>query len=141
MTFVTIVLFNHCDHRGDCECIRNLSHCSINTVFRLGLQAGEIVTRGLHVMLGYWGDPEASAAARLPGGWLRSGDLGQMDRAGCLWLLGRIKDTVRSGGENVNAAAVEHVLLEVPGVAAAAVVGLPHDRLGEQVSIISRRET
>ena len=64
-------------------------------------------------MLGYWGDPEATAAARLPNGWLRTGDLGRVDPGGCLWLLGRIKDTVRSGGENVNAAAVERVLLQV----------------------------
>ena len=77
------------------------------------MQAGEILTRGPHVMLGYWADSEASRAARLPGGWLRTGDLGQVDQAGCLWLLGRIKDVVRSGSENVNAAAVERVLLQV----------------------------
>ena len=64
-------------------------------------------------MLGYWGDPGASAGARLPGGWLRTGDVGRVDCTGCLWLRGRIKDTVRSGGENVNAAAVERVLLQV----------------------------
>lgn len=64
-------------------------------------------------MLGYWADAEATAAAQLPGGWLRTGDLGQMDCRGCLWLLGRIKDTVRSGSENINAAAVERVLLQV----------------------------
>jgi acyl-CoA synthetase (AMP-forming)/AMP-acid ligase II len=78
-----------------------------------GMQVGEIVTRGPHVMLGYHGDPGATAAARLPGGWLRTGDVGRVDRTGCLWLLGRIKDTVRSGSENVNAAAVERVLLQV----------------------------
>ena len=77
------------------------------------MQVGEIVTRGPHVMLGYYGDPGATAAARLPGGWLRTGDVGRVDRMGCLWLLGRIKDIVRSGGENVNAAAVERVLLQV----------------------------
>ena len=77
------------------------------------MQAGEILTRGPHVMLGYWADPEATRAARLPGGWLRTGDLGQVDQLGCLWLLGRIKDVVRSGSENVNAAAVERVLLQV----------------------------
>lgn len=94
---------------------------------------GEVVTRGPHVMLGYWGDPGASTGAILPGGWLRTGDLGRLDAGGALWLLGRLKDVVRSGSENVNAAAVERVLLQVPGVAGAAVVGLPHDRLGEQV--------
>ena len=77
------------------------------------MQAGEILTRGPHVMLGYWGDPEATAAACLPGSWLCTGDLGRVDARGCLWLLGRIKDTVRSGSENVNAAAVERVLLQV----------------------------
>ena len=75
--------------------------------------AGEILTRGPNIMLGYWGDPEATRAARLPSGWLRTGDMGRVDARGCLWLLGRIKDTVRSGGENVNAAAVERVLLQV----------------------------
>ena len=64
-------------------------------------------------MSGYWADPEGTREARLPGGWLRTGDLGQVDEAGCLWLLGRIKDVVRSGSENVNAAAVERVLLQV----------------------------
>ncbi|KAK9908834.1 hypothetical protein WJX75_003532 [Coccomyxa subellipsoidea] len=97
---------------------------------------GEVVTRGPHVMLGYWGDPGASTGAILPGGWLRTGDLGRLDAGGALWLLGRLKDVVRSGSENVNAAAVERVLLQVPGVAGAAVVGLPHDRLGEQVSAL-----
>jgi acyl-activating enzyme 14 len=77
------------------------------------MQVGEVVTRGPHVMLGYWGDPRATAAARLPGGWLRTGDVGWIDRTGCLWLLGRMKDTVRSGSENVNAAAVERILLQV----------------------------
>lgn len=77
------------------------------------MQAGEILTRGPHVMLGYWADPEATRVARLPGGWLRTGDLGQVDQSGCLWLLGRIKDVVRSGSESVNAAAVERMLLQV----------------------------
>ena len=75
--------------------------------------AGEVLTRGPHVMLGYWGDPEATRAAQSPGGWLRTGDVGRVDARGCLLLLGRIKDIVRSGGENVNAAAVERVLLQV----------------------------
>ena len=88
------------------------AYCSCHMLL-LRIQAGEILTRGPHVMLGYWADPKATGAARLPGGWLRTGDLGQVDQAGCLWLLGRIKDVVRSGSENVNAAAVERVLLQV----------------------------
>ena len=86
---------------------------STRRIFLSDTPAGEIVTRGPHVMLGYWGNPEATLAARLPGGWLCTGDLGQVDARGCLWLLGRIKDTVRSGGENVSAVAVERVLLQV----------------------------
>ncbi len=98
--------------------------------------AGEVLTRGPHVMLGYWDDPAASGRAFLPGGWLKTGDLGAFDAGGALWLLGRLKDVVRSGSENVNAAAVERVLLQLAGVAGAAVVGLPHDRLGEQVCLL-----
>jgi acyl-activating enzyme 14 len=74
-----------------------------------------------------------SAQALLPGGWLRTGDLGALDSAGRLWLVGRAKDTVKSGGENVHAAEVEAALEQHPAVAAAAVVGLPHSRLGEMV--------
>lgn len=102
-------------------------------------EVGEVLTRGPQVMLGYWGDPGASARALLPGGWLRTGDLGMFDGGGALWLVGRLKDVVRSGSENVNAAAVERVLLKLPGVAAAAVVGLPHDRLGEQVCFMQMK--
>ena len=87
--------------------------CHLYHMLPLHMQVGEILTRGPHVMLGYWADPKATRAARLPGDWLRTGDLGQVDQAGCLWLLGRIKDVVRSGSENVNAAAVERVLLQV----------------------------
>ncbi|BDA41727.1 2-succinylbenzoate-CoA ligase [Coccomyxa sp. Obi] len=99
-------------------------------------EVGEVLTRGPHIMLRYWNDSYASARALLPGGWLRTGDLGALDAGGALWLLGRLKDVVRSGSENVHAATVERALLQIPGVAGAAVVGLPHDRLGEQVSAI-----
>ena len=75
----------------------------------------------------------ASGQAVCPEGWLRTGDLGFLAPDGSLWLLGRAKDMVKSGGENVFAAEVEAVLASHPGVAAAAVVGLPHERLGEQV--------
>ncbi|KAK3259612.1 hypothetical protein CYMTET_31399, partial [Cymbomonas tetramitiformis] len=82
------------------------------------------------------GDPEASSAAILPGGWLRTGDIGWMDAAGQLWLCGRQKDVVRTGGENVHATEVEAALSSHPAVLAAAVVGLPHARFGEQVSAL-----
>lgn len=67
-------------------------------------------------------------------GWLRTGDLGYLDACGVLWLCGRIKDMIKSGGENVYASEVERVLLQHDAVAAAAAVGIPHQRLGEQVS-------
>ncbi|GBF96919.1 hypothetical protein Rsub_08999 [Raphidocelis subcapitata] len=95
---------------------------------------GEVLTRGPHVMAGYWQDPEQTQKALLPDGWLRTGDLGALDAAGRLWLVGRAKDTVRSGGENVHAAEVEAALEQHPAIAAAAVVGLPHSRLGEMVA-------
>lgn len=95
---------------------------------------GEVCTCGPHVMQGYWQAADATAAAFTPDGWLRTGDLGYLDSGGCLWLLGRAKDMIKTGGENVHAAEVEAVVLRHPGVAAAAVVGLPHPRLGEQVA-------
>jgi len=156
---------------------------------------GEVLTRGLHTMLRYWGDARATAAALVawppqpgappggpaapvlaerslpgarlaggvgpcaagqaqpragdgvgqaqagppqgaPGAWLCTGDLGFLDAAGRLWLAGRLKDVVRSGGESVNAAEVERALRAHAGVADAAVVGLPHARLGEQVAAL-----
>ncbi|KAF6263257.1 hypothetical protein COO60DRAFT_1267638 [Scenedesmus sp. NREL 46B-D3] len=100
----------------------------------LQVVSGEVCTRGPHVMQGYWQAPHATAETLSPDGWLRTGDLGRLDACGCLWLLGRAKDMVKTGGENVHAAEVEGVLLRHPGAAAAAVVGLPHARLGEQVA-------
>ena len=67
-------------------------------------------------------------------GWLRTGDLGLRDSEGRLWLLGRAKDMIKSGGENVFAPEVEQALCQHPAVAAAAVVGVPDERLGEKVS-------
>jgi acyl-activating enzyme 14 len=98
--------------------------------------AGEVMTRGPHVMTRYWGDAAATARALSPDGWLRTGDLGRIDAAGNLWLTGRLKDVIRSGGENVSAPDVERILIRHPGVAEVAVVGLPHPRLGEEVAAL-----
>jgi len=94
---------------------------------------GEVLTRGPHVMSGYWRDAAQTARALSRDGWLHTGDLGWLDTRGQLWLLGRSKDVVKSGGENVHAREVEGVLESHPAVLAAAVVGLPHTRLGEMV--------
>lgn len=95
-------------------------------------ESGEVWVRGAQLMNGYWGDPTATAAA-LAGGWFHSGDAGHLDADGCLWIDGRLKDMIISGGENVSPAEVEAVLLECPEVAEAAVVGRPDERWGEAV--------
>ena len=92
---------------------------------------GEIVARGVTVMQGYWEQPDETAAAFTADGWLRTGDLGSIGADGMLRFAGRVKDTLRVGGENVSTAEVEQVLLGLPEVAQAAVVGRPHPRLGE----------
>jgi len=92
---------------------------------------GEICTRGYLVMDGYLGDPEATAAAIDPDGWLHTGDLGSLDRAGNLSLVGRRVEMYIRGGYNVYPAEVEEVLGEHPEVASAAVVGIPDPILGQ----------
>lgn len=98
------------------------------------LSVGEIVTRGPHTMLGYIGEQQCSQVDE--DGWLRTGDLGWMDSERRLWLVGRLKDVIRSGSENVHAAEVERILLQHPAIEAVAVVGLPHRRWGEQVAAL-----
>jgi long-chain acyl-CoA synthetase len=95
---------------------------------------GEIVIRGHNVMKGYYKKPEATAAAVLSDGWLRTGDLGVMDEQGRLRFIGRAKDMLRVGGENVAPADVEEVLHAHPKVKQAQVIGVPDLRLGEVVA-------
>ena len=90
-------------------------------------EVGEIVYRGPMVMQGYLGLPEATEEA-FAGGWFHSGDLATVDEDGYLRLVDRKKDMIVSGGENVYAAEVERVLLDHPGVADVAVIGVPHPR-------------
>jgi len=93
---------------------------------------GEIVTRGPHVMAGYWRKPEETASA-LHGGWLHTGDAGYMDEAGFIFIVDRLKDMVVSGGENVYSTEVENVLYQHPAVAMCAVFGIPDEKWGETV--------
>jgi long-chain acyl-CoA synthetase len=93
---------------------------------------GEIVTRGLHVMKGYLNQPEATAEA-FTGGWLHTGDLGYFDEDGFLFIVSRKKELIIRGGYNVYPSEIENVLHAHPGVAEAAVVGVPDERLGEEV--------
>ncbi len=96
---------------------------------------GEVVTRGLHVMKGYLNSPEATAAA-FAGGWFHTGDLGYFDEDGFLFIVGRIKELIIRGGYNVYPAEIEDVLHGHPAVAEAAVIGIPDDRLGEEVMAV-----
>ncbi|MFC0597639.1 fatty acyl-CoA synthetase [Streptomyces palmae] len=88
-------------------------------------EVGEIVHRSPHAALGYYNDPEKTAEA-FRGGWFHSGDLGVLDEEGYLTVVDRIKDMVKSGGENVSGREVEEALYQHPGVAEAAVIGVPH---------------
>ena len=92
---------------------------------------GEIEIAGPNVFRGYHGLPEATAAAFTADGWFRSGDLGYLDTDGYLFISGRIKDLIISGGENIYPAEVELLLADIDGVTGAAVIGVPDDRWGE----------
>ncbi len=92
---------------------------------------GEIVVRGPAVTPGYWQRPAETESAFLPGGWLRTGDVGAMDADGYLAIRDRLKDMIVSGGENVYPAEVEGVLAGHPDVADVAVIGVPSQRWGE----------
>jgi acyl-CoA synthetase (AMP-forming)/AMP-acid ligase II len=92
---------------------------------------GEIVVRGYNVMQGYFEDPEQTAEAIDPDGWLHTGDVGTMDARGYVDITDRLKDMFIVGGFNAFPAEIEALLARHPGIAAAAVVGVPDDRMGE----------
>jgi acyl-CoA synthetase (AMP-forming)/AMP-acid ligase II len=92
---------------------------------------GEVLVRGYTVMQGYLDDPVATAEAIDADGWLHTGDLGTLDQAGRLRIIGRKKDMFIVGGFNAYPAEIEGFLLEHPLVAQAAVIGVPDERLGE----------
>ncbi|SMC96065.1 FadD3 family acyl-CoA ligase [Lentzea albidocapillata] len=94
-------------------------------------EEGEVVVRGHNVMLGYFEDPEATAAAIDADGWLHTGDIGRLDADGYLRITDRLKDMFVVGGFNVYPAEIERLLGDHPGVAEVAVVGIPDVRLGE----------
>jgi acyl-CoA synthetase (AMP-forming)/AMP-acid ligase II len=96
-------------------------------------QRGEIVVRGPHVFGGYQDDPAATAAAFLPGGWFRTGDLGYLEADGSLVLCGRAKEQINRGGMEIAPAEVEQALLSHPAVLEAAVFGVPDVVLGEDL--------
>ncbi|MCF6471224.1 acyl--CoA ligase [Nonomuraea sp. MG754425] len=100
-------------------------------------EVGELCVRGPNVILGYWNKPEATAQTFV-GGWLHTGDLAKIDDEGFVYIVDRAKDMVIRGGENVYCAEVEAALFEHPAVDDAAVIGVPHDELGEEVGAVIR---
>ena len=95
-------------------------------------EVGEIAIRGHNVMKGYWGRPDATAEA-IQDGWFRTGDLARVDEDGYYYIVDRKKDLIIRGGYNVYPREIEEVLYEHPDVAEAAVIGIPHPELGEDV--------
>ncbi|WP_419842222.1 AMP-binding protein [Candidatus Poriferisodalis sp.] len=102
---------------------------------------GEFLTRGYSVMVGYWDDPERTAEAIDGDGWMHTGDLAVMDSEGYVNIVGRIKDMIIRGGENVYPREIEEFLYTHPDVVEVQVIGLPDTRYGEQVMAwIQRRD-
>ncbi|MFE1023659.1 AMP-binding protein [Streptomyces sp. NPDC058818] len=95
--------------------------------------AGELRTRGYSVMLGYWEEPEKTAEAIDAGRWMHTGDLAVMREDGYVEIVGRIKDMIIRGGENIYPREVEEYLYAHPKIADVQVVGVPHERYGEEV--------
>ena len=96
-------------------------------------EPGELCVRGYNVMLGYWGDGS-------PGPWMHTGDIATMDEDGYVRITDRIKDMFIVGGFNTYPAEIENILSGMPGVARAAVIGIPDERLGEvAMAFIVRR--
>ena len=99
-------------------------------------QVGEITIRGHNVMKGYWRKPHETAAVLGADGWFRTGDVGKADQDGYYFIVDRKKDLVIRGGFNIYPREIEEVLYEHPAVAEAAVVGIPHPQLGEEVAAV-----
>jgi len=113
------------------------AHCEMRIVDDAGKDVaadatGEILVRGPNVMNGYWNAPQETAAA-LVDGWFHSGDMGHLDSEGYLYVDGRRKEMIISGGENIYPAEIENVLAECKDIAEASVIGRPDARWGEVV--------
>ena len=113
------------------------AHCELRIVDDCGKDVaqgatGEILVRGPNVMSGYWKAPQETAAA-LAGGWFHSGDMGHFDAEGYLYVDGRRKEMIISGGENIYPAEIENLLAECQDIAEASVIGRPDERWGEVV--------
>ena len=103
--------------------------------------AGEFCTRGYSVMAGYWNDPEKTSEVIDADGWMHTGDLAAMDGCGYVQILGRIKDIVIRGGENIAPREIEEFLYTHPDIVDAQVIGVPDERYGEELmAVVKLRE-
>lgn len=98
-------------------------------------EVGEIVYRGPHVTAGYWNRPDANDEV-FRHGWFHSGDVGYMDDEGVIWFTDRVKDIIKTGGENVSSMKVERVVADAPGVIECSVIGTQHAHWGEAVTAV-----
>ena len=98
-------------------------------------ERGEIVIRGHNIMKGYYRNPEATETA-IRDGWFHSGDIGYIDEDGDVFIVDRTKDMILRGGYNVYPREVEEVLYKHPAIMEAAVIGIPHERYGEEVKAV-----
>jgi long-chain acyl-CoA synthetase len=103
---------------------------------QIKIDDGEVLIAGPTIMAGYWGKPEATAEAVTPDGWLRTGDIGYVDDDGYLFITDRKKDMIIRGGENIYCVEIENRLVEHEHVLDAAVIGVPHPGLGEEVKAV-----
>ena len=113
------------------------AHCQLRIVDNQGTgvmpgATGEILIKGDNVMSGYWKAPQATAAVLIDG-WFHPGDMGHQDEEGYLFVDGRSKEMIISGGENIYPAEIENLLIECPDIAEASVIGRPDERWGEIV--------
>ena len=102
-------------------------------------QIGEICLKGPQVMEGYWQRPQETAETMLPGGWLKTGDIGRLDENGMLYIEDRKKDMILVSGFNVYPNEIENVVVEIPGILEAAAIGIPSEHSGEVVKVFAVR--
>ena len=98
-------------------------------------EIGELWARGPMIVAGYWNNPEATAETFIDG-WVRTGDLARLDEEGFCYIADRAKDMIIRGGENIYSSEVENVLYDHPAVTDAALIGLPHQQLGEEPAAV-----
>ncbi|NNE35608.1 MAG: AMP-binding protein, partial [Rhodothermales bacterium] len=98
-------------------------------------EVGEICIKGPQVMEGYWQRPQETANVMLPGGWLKTGDIGRMDERGYLFIEDRKKDMILVSGFNVYPNEIENVVVEMDGILEAAAIGQEDERCGEVVKL------